>query len=202
MDIQRLQQFSLNAARMSAAINCAADSAQLSTPARIAAFLAQTSHESADFTRFIENLNYSAQSLMAHWPMLFPDSETAERYARRPTDIGNRVYAGRLGNGAETTGDGYRFRGRGLIQITGRDNYMRCSLALFGNQKLIANPGLLETPIYAASSAAWFWRYRGCNGYVDRGDFTGLTRAINGGLNGLDSRLQLFNRALEIFGEH
>lgn len=174
------------------AISAAAERFAISTPERLAAFIAQTAHESGNFKRLVENLNYSAEGLQKTWPSRF-DASTATAYARQPEKIANKVYAGRLGNGDEASGDGWRFRGRGLIQITGRENYHKCGTAL--GLPLLIRPQLLEEKEAAALSAAWFWATHGCNEIADRGDFTALTKRINGGTHGLQDRRRIWSRA-------
>lgn len=159
---------------------------EIDTPARVAAFLAQCAHESSGFVRLEENMNYSASRLLAVFPRYFTP-EQAINYAYHREAIANRVYANRLGNGDEASGDGWKYRGRGLIQLTGATNYRRCGLELKIN--LHAFPDLLIEPTFAAHSAAWFWHDRGCNDFVDAGDFEGLTRRINGGTIGLEDRI-------------
>lgn len=166
----------------------------LMTPARMAAFVAQTAHESARFVRLEENLNYGAAGLLATWPKRFTP-EDAQRCARHPELIANKVYASRMGNGDDASGDGWLFRGRGLIQVTGRANYAACGAAL--GLMLTVNPDLLATPQYAALSAGWFWDSRGLNDLADSGHFVNLTMKINGGLNGIGERTELWDRAKE-----
>jgi putative chitinase len=153
---------------------------------RITTFLAQAAHESAGFTRFEENLNYSATRLLAVFPKYF-DPTAAADYAGEPMRIASRVYADRMGNGDEASGDGWEFRGRGIFMLTGRHNYARCGGGL--GVDLVGSPELLTQPLYAALSAGWYWRDRGCNALADAGNFNGCTRRINGGLIGLDDRL-------------
>ena len=174
------------------------------TPRRVAAWLATLAHESARFTRLVENLNYSADGLAATWPARYADmtgepNATAIRIARKPVQIANNVYADRLGNGAESTGDGWRYRGRGLIQITGRSNYAASGIAL-GLPDLIDSPELLEQPYNAALSAAEWWHRNGCNALADTGDMAAVTRKVNGGLTGLDDRLKLYAGAMTYIG--
>lgn len=160
----------------------------IDTPLRVAHFLSQTAHESGGFTRFVENLNYSADGLRNTFPKYFK-TVSADAYARQPEKIANRVYASRMGNGDEASGDGWRFRGRGLIQLTGKDNY-----TLFGKasgQDVLANPDYLAAPEGAAASAAWYWGYRGINKAADADDVTTVTKLINGGTIGLDERKKL-----------
>ena len=170
---------------------------EINTPLRAAAFIAQTAHESAGYSAFLENLNYSAQALLKTWPNRFTP-ENAAVYARQPEKIANHVYINRLGNGDEVSGDGWRYRGRGVIQTTGHINYKACGIGL--GLDLIAFPELLEQPLNAFRSAGWYWKNRNCNSFADSGDFIGLTKAINGGLNGLDDRKAYYGRAKSVFG--
>jgi putative chitinase len=163
-------------------------------PAEEAEFIAQTGHESMQYNRLTENLNYSARGLMSTWPKRFTSLEFANTYARVPEKIANRVYADRLGNGDEKSGDGYRYRGRGLIQITGKDNYKRCGDALKLN--LVVFPHKLEDPVQAARSAAWYWRERNLDAVT--GDIEADTKKINGGLNGLEDREAIYERAKRV----
>jgi putative chitinase len=167
----------------------------ITTPLRVAAFIAQAAHESAGYTRTVENLNYSAAGLLATWPTRFTQ-KTAQAYARRPERIANYVYANRHGNGDEASGDGWKYRGRGDIQITFRDNYRACGEAL--GVDLVAAPELLQLPEYAPRSAAWFWSTRDLNRLADRGLFKDITRRINGGLTGYADRLLYYTRALNV----
>lgn len=166
---------------------------KINTRQRQSAFLAQVAHESAMFTRRTENLNYSAERLLAVFPRYFPTAELAARFGRKPELIANRVYANRMGNGGEASGDGYRYRGRGFIQLTGKSNYAECGKAL--KVDLVASPELLESVGMAAVSAAWFWSRRGCNELADAMRFADISKVINGGKIGADERLALFNRA-------
>lgn len=169
---------------------------QLDDPVELAEWLAQCGHESAQFTRLTENLSYSARALMATWPKRFPDLQIATKYARQPDRIANYVYANRMGNGEVGSGDGFRYRGRGLFQITGRDNYRQCGEAL--NLMLLTFPQKLEDPINAARSAGWYWRARMKN--HTPGDVEHSTKIINGGLNGLSERQAFFNTAMQVLG--
>jgi putative chitinase len=159
---------------------------------RVAAFLAQIGHESGQLRTLVENLNYSAEGLVRTWPKRF-NLVTATSVARKPEQIANIVYASRLGNGPAATGDGWRYRGRGLIQVTGWVNYQACGSAL--GLDLLTKPDLLEQPIYAALSAAWFWSSNGLNELADAGQFETITCRINGGLNGQPERLKLWAKA-------
>ncbi len=170
---------------------------------QIDAWLATIAHESARLTRVVENLNYSAEGLAATWPARYADmtgqpNATAIRIARKPEDIANLTYSGRMGNGSAGSGDGWRYRGRGLIQITGRANYEASGAAL--GLDLILNPERLEEPYYAALSAAEWWRRHGCNSLADTGDMAAVTRRVNGGLTGLNDRLKLYSAALTYLG--
>lgn len=161
-----------------------------------AMFLAQILHESSRLTAVKENLNYSEQGLLITFKKYF-DRNSARKYARQPEKIANRVYANRMGNGPEESGDGWRFRGRGLIQITGRDNYTLCGNDL--GKDLVKDPGYLETTEGAARSAGWYWNMRGLNKSARIGDIKTNTRLINGGLKGYDDRVSLYNKALPLF---
>ncbi|PYY72184.1 glycoside hydrolase family 19 [Pseudomonas jessenii] len=162
---------------------------------RVAAFLAQVGHESGQLRTLVENLNYSAEGLIRTWPKRF-NLLTATSVARKPEQIANIVYASRLGNGPAATGDGWRYRGRGLIQVTGWVNYQACGSAL--SLDLLTKPELLEQPIYAALSAAWFWSSNGLSELADAERFEAITRKVNGGLNGQADRLAIYKRALEV----
>lgn len=170
----------------------------IDTPRRQAMFLAQVAHESGGLARVVENLNYSAEGLMRTWPQRFPTIESTDTFARSPERIASYVYADRLGNGPASSGDGWRFRGRGLIQVTGRANYDAAGVAL--GLDLIAAPDLLMMPIPAARSAGWFWDARDLNGPADALDIVTATRRINGGLNGLDDRKARYLRACRALG--
>jgi putative chitinase len=157
---------------------------QINTPQRQACFIGQCMHESGGFKHLKENLNYSAKALMATWPSRFPDADIAEKYARQPEMIANKVYGGRMGNTED--GDGAKYIGRGLIQLTGKDNYTAFGEAI--GEDLVANPQLVEQPRYAALSAGWFWNKRGLNALADAMDIETLTKRINGGSIGIDDR--------------
>ncbi|NQZ10378.1 MAG: glycoside hydrolase family 19 protein [Algicola sp.] len=164
------------------------------TGQRMAHFIAQIAHESGSFKYKSENLNYSAKALRAVFSKYFYTDEMAERYARKPEDIANVVYANRMGNGNSVSGDGWRYRGRGLIQLTGRENYAHC--AEFIGMDCESNPHMLaEKPVAAVSAACWFWQSRKLNDLADIDDLKSITRKINGGFHGLDSRAEFFERA-------
>lgn len=178
------------------AINKVADKHGINqTPQRLAAFIAQMAHESGQFLYKEENLNYSAQGLMNVFGKYFPNSVIAESLARKPNQIASRVYANRMGNGTEESGDGYKFRGRGYIQLTGKSNYTQFAT----DHDLTSDQAVeyLSTIEGAVESAAWYWSKNKLNRFCDSGDFIGLTRAINGGTNGLDHRQQLYKLALD-----
>ncbi len=169
----------------------------IDTGPRIAAWLAQIRVETWGFTRFVEDLDYDAAGLAATWPSRFPPA-LAHAYARQPQRIADRAYASRMGNGDEASGDGWRFRGRGLLQITGRANYAQA--AAFTGLNLVDDPDPLGAPgLAAARAAADFWRVHGLNALADAGDIAGVSRAINGGLNGLDPRRAAFEQARAIW---
>jgi len=168
----------------------------ISTPIRQACFMGQCAHESGNFKTLQENLNYSAEGLMKTWPSRFATKEIADQYARQPAKIAGKVYNGRLGNTSEEEASMYL--GRGLIQLTGRENYANCGTAL--GIDLIGNPDLLIEPKYAALSAGWFWNKKGLNGLADTSDFETMTKRINGGLIGLDDRKVKIAKALTVLG--
>lgn len=165
---------------------------EINTPSRLACFLAQTAHESGGFKAIRENLNYSAQSLTRVFPKYF-NAALAAKYERKPEMIANRVYANRMGNGSEESGDGFTYRGRGLIQLTGKNNYTRFA-ADFG-MTLDEAVEYLETYDGAAMSAGWFWDANKLNDIADREDMLLLTKRINGGTIGLQDRIHHFELA-------
>jgi putative chitinase len=177
-------------------INKVIEEFEINTPQRISMFLAQIGHESGGLTKLHENLNYKAARLSQIFPKYFRDVDPDD-YANNPEKIANRVYCNRMGNGNEASGDGYRFRGRGAVQLTGRSNYTSCGEDL--EVDLIANPDYLETPEGAIRSAAWFWDQHDLNDWADKGDVVTVTKKINGGTIGLDERKELYNEALTIF---
>jgi putative chitinase len=170
----------------------------INTSQRQAAFIGQCAHESANFKTLEENLNYKPEALMRVWPSRFPDLPTAMKYAHNQEAIANKVYGGRMGNGVEETGDGWKYHGRGLIQLTGKENYANCGSGI--GVDLLNNPNLLNTPQYAAMSAAWFWNKKGLNALADAGDYETMTKRINGGLIGLDDRKAKIAKAEQILG--
>jgi putative chitinase len=165
---------------------------EINTPARIAAFIAQVAHESGNFMRVEENLNYSAQGLRKTWPSRFPTDEFAQGFHRNPQRIANYVYAGRYGNGDEASGDGWRYRGRGLIQVTFRDNYAAYA-DVISDSTILAQPEQLAEPRHAVISACWYWFSRGLNRLADprtEAGFNEISYKINGGWNGKAERLE------------
>ena len=168
----------------------------ISTPKREAAFIGQCSVESANFTRLQENLNYSAERLTQVWPSRFPSVSIAQPYANNPEKLANFVYAGRMGNLQD--GDGWKFHGRGLIQLTGRENYANCGSSI--GVDIIDNPDLLLTPKYATLSAGWFWNKHGLNLLADAQEYGTMTRRINGGATALDERIAKITKALQVLG--
>ena len=182
------------------ALNDAMARFKIQGPLRVAAFLAQVGHESGQLRTLVENLNYSAEGLVRTWPKRF-NLVTAAAVARKPEQIANIVYASRMGNGPAVTGDGWRYRGRGLIQVTGWVNYQACGSAL--NLDLLTKPELLEQPEYAALSAAWWWSKHGLNDLADAGRFHDVGSIINTGKpgrlpHGAAERNALYERALQV----
>jgi putative chitinase len=176
---------------------------EINTPQRIAAFIAQCAHESGGFTALKENLNYRAVTLRKIFPKYFPDDAIANDYASRPNKqeaIANRVYANRMGNGDEASGDGFRYCGRGLIQLTGKNNYQAFADSL--EMRVEDVPEYLATFEGAAQSACWFWESNNLNKWADTGDIKELTRRINGGYIGLEDRIKHYEHALHVMGGH
>ena len=192
------------------AVAAACKEFHINTPQRIAGFLSQCAHESGGFERLQENLNYSADGMAGIWPRRFavlgPDKKPIKKDGknqpnkfalalhRKPEMIANVVYSGRMGNGPTESGEGWLYRGRGLKQLTGKDNHRACSAGL--GVDLVSNPDMLLEPIYAARSAAWFWATNKCNVFADAGDIEGLTKKINGGLIGIDDRKKRYASAM------
>lgn len=173
---------------------------EINTPQRVAAFIAQCAHESGNFVFLKENLNYRAESLMRTWPRHFPTMEIAQQYARQPERIANRAYANRMGNGPEESGDGAKYMGRGLIQLTGKNNYEAFAESIETPVEEI--PAYLETFEGAVQSACWFWETNNLNRFADVGDILTMTKRINGGTIGLEDRMKHYAHALEVFGGH
>ena len=192
------------------AVASACQEFNINTPQRIAGFLSQCAHESGGFERLQENLNYSADGMAGIWPKRFavlgPDKKPVKKNGknqpnkfalalhRKPEMIANVVYSGRMGNGPTESGEGWKYRGRGLKQLTGKDNHRACSTGL--GVDFVENPDLLLEPVYAARSAAWFWAANKCNNFADSGDIEGLTKKINGGLIGIEDRKKRYASAM------
>jgi putative chitinase len=177
-------------------LQAAFDKYDINTLKRQAAFIGQCAHESANFKVLQENLNYSAEGLMKTWPSRFPTKEVADQYARQPAKIAGKVYNGRLGNTSEE--EASKYLGRGLIQLTGKENYERCGLAI--GVDLLSNPDLLLDPRYAAMSAGWFWNKKGLNELADQQEHGQITKRINGGTIGLDDRIAKTTKAAQALG--
>jgi len=185
---------------------------EINTPQRIAAFIAQTAHESGGYTMLSENLNYRAATLAACWPNRFavlgadkkPKKENgklvptavANAIAGKPELIANMVYSNRMGNGTTESGEGWKYRGRGLKQLTGKDNYARCGSAL--GLDLVLQPDLLLEPVAAARSAGWFWKANNLSSFADVEDIKGMTKKINGGFIGLEQRQKLYDKVKSV----
>lgn len=168
----------------------------IDTPLRVAAFIAQCAHESANFIVLRENLNYRWESLRKTFPKYFPTDDLAKQYEKQPQKIANRVYASRMGNGPEASGDGWKYHGRGLIQLTGKTNYQKFADA--SKKSLDDVPEYLKSFDGATESACWFWKTNNLNRFADVKDMEGLTKAINGGLNGYPDRLKHYEHALKV----
>lgn len=171
------------------------NNAEINTPLRQAAFIAQIAHESSELNHLEENLNYSAERLMIVFKKYFPSKEIADQYARQPEKIANRVYANRMGNGDEASGEGYKYHGRGVIQLTGKDNYKRCAIDI--QQPLVEHPEMLLQMECAIRSATWFWIKNGLNELADKQSFVAITKRINGGTIGIEERQKYYVKALQ-----
>jgi len=170
----------------------------IDTEKRIAAFVAQCAHESGEFTMIKENLNYRWETLRRIFPKYFPTDELAKQFAQKPEAIANKVYANRMGNGDEASGDGYRYSGRGLIQLTGKDNYFWFAESIGITAEEASE--YMSTFEGAAQSACWFWETNNLNKWADQGDIETLTRKINGGTIGIDDRKKHYAHALHVLG--
>ena len=175
------------------------DKFQINTPLRLCHFLAQCGHESGNFKAVNENLNYGAKGLRGIFGKYFPTDAKALEYERKPEKIANLVYGGRMGNGPEASGEGYKYRGRGYIQLTGKDNYAAFDKVV--TEDITANPDLVATK-YPLLSAAWFWNSRKLNELADKGatdaDVTAITKKVNGGTIGLPDRIKHFKEFYEL----
>jgi putative chitinase len=179
-------------------LNATFEKYEINTPRRQAAFIGQCGHESSNFKVLQENLNYSAKGLVATWPSRFNNIEFASEYERKPEKIANKVYGGRADLGNTEDGDGWRFSGKGLIQLTGRSNVTACGNAL--GQPFAEHPELLLEPMWACMSAGWFWNRKQLNLLADNEDWTTITKRINGGVIGLTDRIERIHKAMDILG--
>lgn len=170
----------------------------ITTKLRVAMFLAQTGHESGNWNILEENLFYSAEGLLKVFPKYYPTRTLAEAHAKKPTLIANHVYCNRMGNGPEASSEGYKYRGRGILQVTGKNNYTSCSTALYGDTRLIDKPELLSSKDGAIGSACWFWNRNLLNADSDKGDIVSVTKKVNGGTNGLDDRKARYAAIMKI----
>lgn len=168
----------------------------ITSVARVAAFMAQTAHESGGYKALKENLNYRAVTLRKVFPKYFPSDDIANAYAQKPEMIANRVYGGRMGNGDEHSGDGFRYCGRGLIQLTGKDNYTRFAESIETSVEEL--PEFLATFEGAIQSACWFWEVNNLNQWADSSDMLTLTKRINGGTIGLEDRIKHYEHACHV----
>jgi putative chitinase len=171
---------------------------EINTPHRVAAFVAQCAHESGYFRFLKENLNYRAESLLKTFPRYFKTLDDARQYERQPQKIANRVYANRMGNSDEASGDGFRYLGRGLIQLTGKNNYTLFAAAI--DTPLEDIPEYLQTFEGAVQSACWFWEQNNLNRFADSGDIITMSKRINGGTIGMEDRINKYNKALKVLG--
>jgi putative chitinase len=195
VNAEQLQQLGIGSEWVDA-LNNTFDKFNIQSARQQAAFIGQCSHECNNFKTLEENLNYKAETLNKLWPQRFPTMEIANAYAHQPQRIANKVYASRMGNRDEASGDGYRFRGRGAIQLTGHDSYWHCGQAL--GEDLVAQPDLVSTPKYAALSAGWFWSTHNCNALAEANNYEALTRKINGGTFGLSERIAKTQKAYQV----
>lgn len=193
---EQLQKLKINPALVDV-FNETFDRWGIKTVRQQAAFIGQCGHECGNFTKLEEGLSYAADRLMKIWPKRFPNMEIANKYARNPKALANFVYANRMGNRDEASGDGWRFRGSGWLQLTGHDNFYHAGKAC--GVDFVMNPDLVRTPKYAALTAGWYWATHNCNELAERGDNLALTKKINGGTIGLDDRIHHTNLALAQF---
>jgi putative chitinase len=191
---------------LTAALNSVLTKYDINSTNRIAGFLSQCGHESGQFNILKENLNYSAEGLMQHFKKYFPDQATANAYARNQEKIANKVYGNRMGNGDEASGDGFRYRGRGFIQLTGKENYTAFSKAC--GRPLEDVPAYLETMEGAVESACWYWKNVNCNKFADADDIDGLSDIVNKGRKtvavgdaiGFEDRKKIYLTAKKVLG--
>lgn len=178
------------------ALNATFERFNIATPVQKASFIGQCGHECGQFKVLEENLNYRAETLMKLWSKRFPTLEVANQYARNPKKIANMVYSNRMGNRDEASGDGYRFRGRGCIQLTGHANYFHAGQAC--GVDFVMEPDLVATPQFAAMTAGWFWNTHNLNQYADSRNYVLMTKKINGGTIGLDDRIKHIDMAIAV----
>lgn len=183
------------------------NASNVNTKLRLAHFLAQAAHESGLFSITVENLNYSATALGSVFKKYFPTTALQQQYARKPEAIANRAYANRMGNGAETSGDGWKYRGRGYFQLTGKNNYRAYSQDTYGDARMVDTPDLLSRPVDAMKSAIWYWKNNNLNTWADKDDVLAVSRAVNLGNanssatpNGLDDRKKYLAKAKKLLG--
>lgn len=183
------------------------NASSINTKLRLAHFLAQAGHESGLFKTTTENLNYSANALGVTFKKYFPTTALQSQYARNPEKIANRVYANRMSNGPESSGDGWKFRGRGYIQLTGKDNYRRYSRSTYGDDRMVTMPELLALPTDAMKSAIWYWETNNLNTWADKDDVLSVSRVINLGNakskatpHGMDDRKAKLSTAKKLLG--
>lgn len=170
------------------------------SPLRVCHALSQIFHESGNLRYTEENLNYSVDGLLKTFPKYFKTREEAQKYARHPEMIANRVYGGRMGNGPEASGDGWKYRGRGYIGLTGRSNYLEYTNSEFCIGDVVKNPDLVAKAPGNLKTALFFWWKNNCNQFADKDDCVGLTKRINGGMNGYANRAFLLRRFKKEFG--
>lgn len=211
MDTRKLAAFCQNAVPYAAGLNAAQARFEITDGPRLRMFLAQLAHESRWFTSTVESLFYThAERVARIFRRAFDrdrdgaisqlEIENAEPYVRQPQKLANLVYAGRNGNGDEASGDGWRFRARGPIGLTGRANYLAASLFIHGDDRYVRNPDLVCDPFEGALVAGWYWHRAGCNELADRGDFDAITRKINGGMNGAAERHECLETVAKYLG--
>lgn len=172
----------------------------INTPLRVAAYLSNVLVESNYLRSSVENLNYSAEGLLKTFPKYFKGIDEANKYARQPEKIANKVYANRMGNGNEASGDGWRYRGRGLIQLTFRSNYEEFSKYDLCTEPVLKNPDKVATYPLDQVAAMWYWEKKKINELADRGDITEVTKRVNGGTNGQAQRGVIYRRLCNEFG--
>lgn len=171
---------------------------QINSQLRVAAFLAQTGVESNNYKWLVEDLTYTADQLLSVFPYYFKTQEKANAYALQPEKIANLVYSNRLGNGPESSGDGWKYRGRGIIQTTGKYNYSHCSIEIYNDNRLIDNPDILKSVDGAIRSACWFWNSKSLNEFADQGDINGITYLVNGGYTAAQERTDKYDLAMSV----